>query len=1344
MPNPDSLGLCGRNQTSPCKLIWHSQYDNKVGVYPYDLLPAKRTIWSSASDGGYSFTPPLVEPGQFGPAGFLFGLAGFGPGQSDVFTPNSNVSLSFIKSANRLNVTHVVTQQEIDDANSNEGVASIDIGEYILEVMAVTDLPAIVNQQIEDEDLADIEDSGEHPSDKLFRKLFDLGIPNDQNRLLSVDSDNISAEYRYDNGSVKANDAFHLPRLRVAAGGPGSDITNAIYVDTTSRRLKVDLHKITVDPDIPTTGGGFNRPTPPSYPPGSLQDTRRKPRAGDIIFLTYVAVVKHYMRQSINVAWTIQAADYPSPVCVGFPSSIKVVNYRFYEWNIKDDAWAATNQIYKRLGGWRAVESFNIKGNYSAVIGEFIDVADGSVRVPKEIGDIVMQGGQRVRYMKLSKESRDPSEIPSIRESDLREFINGTDSIAEGEYTVEMGGDFRGGKYHVNDGINGNKNIYKNTVWFTNFTESYLGLQETRAHVFYNVHPLALQKRDVDKIGIERFLAQAIESDIIAGRETSFPFMDDPYNNLPFATGSSAAGASESLSSSNTSFEPIQPVTGYTTANAEIFCGVGGSVRLGSGTFRDIGNADVIAEFSIKSNIITENFEEDTKVFVERNFTQGQVGKTYVSVQGSPGAGRGSVSCVSDSALFSAFAAHAGPDGFLMTNSFLSGYVSEGLSELDYRPDLAPEPIIPDDPPRLDIAHELDYNGILGDIPGFKPGQRVGVDYFADPDSFEYITTDVADVQSKHPSVPTSQISELIPNYTQDDKIIFPLNTGYYGRTEIEYEHFKQFPISAVLIFLVGSSPEEYIDSIFIDRTFGTKKTLIIDHRWMRGNSIELRGAGAHDMSVSKVTIIRLRDDKANDFLTGDDSVSALPGLTARSVLCKTRNVSTGSDRNSILFVFFDDELGGISCLRSSNNALWEFHYGIVERVNEYEARNPFVINANDINTCFLFFSFLNKIFCKPIDYALFNSKDSLIIEQFSDIFILGNPNTELLSKYSDDGRRMRRRLPSFSAAGDLADGVLLDIMGVDIVTGNMNDQTEKRFIEVTKSSGNTILVEEEVRKSGFSIGNRTAFAYRDIDDEFFSVCRTNTGVLKLFFMGTASNEAGGGKQLQCHFSGDDGMNWYDHWEFVDSGYDRLSLYADTERQFVDQSVPSTGNVSQPPHPTVRSVDQHSDDHHPFGINLHWSRLKRHKQDQTGTFDFMSESQVLEVESPYIYYNRQTSDIYFFYIYNRCLLCKVGSDKILDIAFPEFAGGMTEVKEVIEQSRSYFIDGDLSDPAIREEIHMYVNTTLSPPEQMIEGNIIFNHQYGIDNFNEERSISAQRVCAYELPNGGIRVFYKHY
>jgi len=827
-----------------------------------------------------------------------------------------------------------------------------------------------------------------------------------------------------------------------------------------------------------------------------------------------------------------------------------------------------------------------------------------------------------------------------------------------------------------------------------------------------------MHKRDVDKVGIERFLAQAIETDISDGRETSFPFMDDPHVNNPFTS----IGTLESLGSANTSFEPIQPIVGYTVANAEIDCAVGGSVRLGSGSFRKVGNADVMGSFVVHSNTINEKFDEGTKVFVERNFTVGQTGKTYLAVQGDQGISGGGVSCLSDPSKFFDFVAHTDEEGFLMMNSFNDGYILKGISELVYRPDLEPVPNEPDLPANQ-IDDLLNYNGMLGDISGIRPGQRVGVSYFANINSFLFKTTDEDSLPS---GVSSDQIFGLNINRSQDDKIIMSLNTGYYGITELVYEYGASDlgdagAISAVMLFKSSTTIVGSVDSIFIKPTPGVPATLRIDHQWMKGNSIEIIGSGISNVIIHSATITQLKDEKADDFLTGGDTVIEDPNLTSSSVLFKARHVSIGEDINSRLFIFFDDEFDGISCIRSHNfGDAWEYHFGIVEKTQGHEATGSFVVHSPDGNVGFLFFSFLNKIFCKPLDYRLFNYQDSMVVEKFADAISDESPPRERLGAYSEDGRQIRRRLLAWIAAGRVSDESLQFIIGVDPDTG-ISDPTEIRIIERQNNEGEIFDSEEEVNRSSFAIGGRTVIPNIDIESPFFSVIRTNTGEFRLFFLNTTAESGGGGEQLQCHFSNDDGLSWYDYWKFIENGY---------------------GNTEE----EASAV-------YPFGLNLHWSRLAKHKIDQS-EFDLHGDSQVIEIESPYVFYDKQSQNLYIFYVYRSCLLCKVVSDRIFSIAAEESersrnnnsgnkAGGMSKVKESIEQSRSYFIDGDLSSPNTREELHMYINESLSPPQQMTEGNIIFNHQEGIDNFNEERAISAQRVCAYELQHGGIRVLYKH-
>jgi hypothetical protein len=75
---------------------------------------------------------------------------------------------------------------------------------------------------------------------------------------------------------------------------------------------------------------------------------------------------------------------------------------------------------------------------------------------------------------------------------------------------------------------------------------------------------------------------------------------------------------------------------------------------------------------------------------------------------------------------------------------------------------------------------------------------------------------------------------------------------------------------------------------------------------------------------------------------------------------------------------------------------------------------------------------------------------------------------------------------------------------------------------------------------------------------------------------------------------------------------------------------------------------------------------------------------------------------------------------------------MSNVKKLIEREiKAYFVDGDLSN--IKDEINY----------SDVPGNIVFIPINAINTFNSNRRVPTQRVCAYALRNGNVRVFYKN-
>jgi len=1301
---PEFFGLCGRFTPTTCLLSWTSKYANKVGVYPNQLLPSRRTIWHATSDAGFNFSVPIVAPGEtFGiPFGGGLGIfQGFGPPQSDVFVPQTHHILIFARTANRLNVPYIVTQSDFD--SKKEGIALIDVGEFIFEAIGVTDQVQTIEQKLTDEELEEIKGTGEAASDKAFRKLFGQ-IPDNLSRFKGIKINKLGIEYRLDNGGPKINGATELAGI--------GDLRNPSYRDASSRLLKVDLDKVVTKIPI--------KPGEPVPPPGSLQAEARAAKVGDTIFLTYVAVKDHYIRQSIEASWLIQSISVP-PEAFGSASQLKGASYRFYEWNIKNDD---PQGLPIKVAGWRVVESYNIGSNFIAPVG--------AVDTDPELGQFIFNASNGINMVNILDVSAGTQTVGGSTQSEILEFIDNRIGASKStQYNVNLNRTFLGAG--AGNGSNHRYQVdqsFKNAFWYLNrnFRTSFT-YPEAKQHVFYNVHSKALQKRDVDKFGINRFLAVGVESDIIKGKNTFFPFMDDPEVNNP------TTGISKYLDSSNTRFEPIEPISTMTVANLEIEAGVAGAITLGPTGSTD----DIVAVFDVNSNIITERFEEDTRVLVERHFTIGERGLRTVAIEGAA-APRSSITCIGDPARLYSFVAHLNDDNFIVFNNFQTTWFDFGFSNLKYRPDLGSPPILSNDNPTPDQFEEfVGYDGMLGGHFGYQPGKTISISIFADLASFEFKTTSKDIVLRKIPNIDNDNIEE-ITFQTDGDKVIVPIGAGYSGRTDFEYTYSGE-SITALLLFKNGSRLEGVIDGLTIGT--GTNLILSISHHWMKGDTIELVGNGLSEVNITNITVKKIKSNKAVDIL--DDATSSKQSdknaiskgeLYTRSLFFETDIISMGEDNNSRVFIFMNDKNGGISCVQSNDFGFqWYFHYGIIEPIDQEEAQHPFVVNASGQNMCFLFYLFMNKILCRSINYELFQFEDAMLIERFvQDRLVIPENKDELIKEkrglYSTKGRELRRGTVSHPAAGKLTDLKFREISGTDPDTF-ASISFEERIIE--KEDGTSRI--EKVRKNPIDIGPNTAFTNQDIEDIHFSAYRTDSGHMKLFFLAESKAEIGGGNQLQCHFSLDDGQNWYDYWEWIENSFNRIRADNVKHIQWIDRDA----SGDPPPSEDIIAASPDTDQQAFFGINVHWSRLKRHKIGaREGDLALDSESQVLDIESPYVFYQPSVKKVFLFYIYEGCLLCKIFSDKI----FSNTQFGFSNIKTILErQTRSFFVDGDLSNDELREEIHYYTNTETN--ERMIEGNIIFTHQFGIDVFDQTRNISAQRVCATELTHGEVRVFYKH-
>lgn len=1283
----EDFGICGPDNRS-CKISHSSTFPNQVGIYPSEFLPSTSTIWHATFASQF--------PAQFITANIGLDLLGAGLPASQ-FVPispqfhrfQSHHYIIFAQTANRVNVAHTVTQAEIDSGFDNGGVVTIDVGEFVFEFLSVTDQPIKADLDLTEAEIAALQEeelctgncSSESEEDRKFRKLFETPLVNENgealtNRFINIEPNSLGIEYRLDNGSGKSRQALDQSGL--------GDVDNASIRDGSSRKITVQLLNFQVDDDGNTTNIDENNP-----------------EDGTVIYLTYVAVKEHYLRQRISVVWQVidpGTAEFASE-CISQPVNFNISHYRFFEWDMEPESGQEGQP--SKLSGWRVTETFKSNVNFVAPV----DVGNNDTT----LGDFAV-GRLDIPTISVT----DFLEAKS-KPSEVQAFINERNSTDRFTFQsnhrlqvslTELTGN---GAYHVNT----SGNIFKEAPWFQRgqFTR-YDDAVEASEHVFYNVHQRALKKRDVDKWGIERFLAEQLEQGIRSGEDTNFPFMDDSDVDDP------TSRANESLDASNTLFLPVQPTTSY-GGNFFTTCGSIGSFPTSINITDDINSYH-----SFSSNIIKERFDEGTRVLVERNFAvgAGPLGANLITIEGVGGGGKGSITCLADPSREYGFASHTNDDKFLVYNLFSNGRVEEAVRKLAYRPDEVSPPFKNNDSPTVDQFEPLvGISGMIGDLPGVQPGRAVAIASCANSESF--ITTEI--------------------DFTLDTNLTMPIDNGYHGSLVINYTLAEGSgkDEDAFLLAKIGSQIVGVIDGLVVR---SAAKSLRINFQWMRASSFELVGLRVADMIISTVVATSINEDQVNDFLNEESSHdlayasgSLTDKLTNRSIFFTTDILTMSEDEHSVLYIFFNDNDGGISAAASNDyGSEWHYHYGIVEKMAGINSLNPFAVTHFKGNSCFLFFQMNGKILVKKIPFSLFKLTDANMISRFErDVFqaadtASGTSAVENKTIYSNEGKILRRSVISYVAAGDLTDIQFLEALG-QVPDSTNFEPTETREVEGSETT---------VRKNPMGRGSSTAFNNINVKDIFFSAYRRDNGELRLFYMADTAD----GPLLQCHFSTDDGQTWYDFWEFIQNRYNRMRFDPDKNTQFIDRSaagdvIPSTKQGTDP-------LESGRDPE--FGVNIHWSRLAKDKITE-GELTADSESQVLGISAPYVFCQSTFDRIFLFYIYKNCLLCKVFGEDIFSNAITSKSGnvddpvsGMALVKDVIEkQTRAYFIDGSLSSANIREELHSFADE--ANEEIVGSGNIIFRYPFAVDNFGDDRRISPQRVCAYSTPTGLVRVFYKH-
>lgn len=1258
---PEFFGLCGRHTVRPCKLSWASDYNLRVGSYPSDFLPSSRTIWHATAQGGYSFHPPVISPGDsFGlPLLGFFTSTGSLSLQFDNFQPSTRVVFSFCRIANRLNVAHVLTEAEINSANlqdpTSSGIAEINVGEYVFEAICVTDQQEAINQTLTPEEITQIENQ-ESTADRLFRKLFEQNIPEGRNRLIGVKVNKQGIEYRLDNGDSKAISALDS----TGTGTFVNENSSQSYRDGSSKILLIDVKKLT---DRVQTNDSSN----------TLQGQRRQPKAGDIIYLSYVAVTQHYIRQSVNVKWSINALSLP-PQCFAYPTSIKVASFRFFDWTLVD------NTI---LSGWRCVETDNVPVNIMSVFNSQNRIL-GEVPIGGSVNNASYQ------YIPLSTNI-----------NQLNNYIANRSLLPVFSYSSNQSTESC--PFLQDKGVNDSRFAYQNSDWYkrNNFT-TFDSCIDVNQKILFNTHPNSMKKRDVDKFGIEYSLAAQIQQDINSGKNPFVPFLDG--SDL-FTSGSSSY-----LTNSNFSINPIQPLTKWSLGNLEVECAVGGGIALGFNSgFNGFG--DVLGVFGIISPIISERFEKDTKILVEFFATEGEFGPNIIAIEGSS-TSFNCVSCIDSLDQTNHFVFHFDEQNFIKFNTFKIGNIEESLINLSYRPDLS-----------IDTNQKyLGYNLLIGDNPSYSNGLSVESSFYLTDTNFKYFTNSIEKL-----SIEKNNITDInFINFSKTNtEIKIEVEAGFYGNLYIEYEYLG---ITSNEILIKLNSGEFLVCAI--DSIAFNPGNLILDlnFKWQKIDSILITGNNFEKLNIKFFYITKLKDEIAKDFLFQVNSVNNNNKLFSAPVLYKSNVFSVSQDDKGGLFVFFNDDAGGISCANSNDNGIsWIVYYGIVEKIDNYNSINPFAVSAKEQNSVLLFYEFNKKILCKLIPFELFKQQDSFIVERYIDrVSIDNSTKTERLGLFSDSGRSLRRDVISYVAAGDLSDTAFLNLFGK-----HPSEPEDSFFEPIRLETLPGVFVDISKSKNPIRIGSATGLVNQDINDPYFSAYKKDNGQLFLFFMGQTEN----GYELQCNYSVNNGLSWYYYWEYIEFSTNRLKIDQNKRTEFIG----SLGGYD------FQTDNLPSNQTYYFGLNVHWSRLKTHKTDPS--LGLESDSQIMSISAPYIYYHPFMAYLFIFYIYKGCLLCKIVNENIFDIGIGSRSSNITGlkgfslVKDVIERrTRSHFVDGFLNNSELLEEINFYVNQETK--ERQVEGNIIYPYVGSLNNFNSDRKIENQRICAYRFSDCNIRVFYK--
>lgn len=835
------LGKCGRAQNE-CKVVWSSAFSSRVAPYPSDYLPSKLTIWYANTTGGYSFNVSTEDPFGGLVSGAFVSLGSLATYSNIALNPLSKIVLIFAQTENKINVPYKITQENIDTANQNNGIVTIDIGSYPLEFIGVTDYPVevILEKDLTTTEISDIKKNHDTVDDYLFRKLFELGINEIYDRFVEIVPNEAGIAYRMDNGTDLSDSILGI--------GTPYDLNQANYKDGTSKLIEINLAK-------PKADGSFIK-------------------VGDIVYLSYVSITKHYFRQLLKVKWALVAQTLGGiSQCVVYPNVVKNINFRFFEW---------TDPVTKEtLKGWRATDACNMNPwiAYANTLG------------------VLAVSTQKV--------------------------YNGKEYVTNSDFSSRQLANF---VYRYPSSIR---------------TTEVKSLEQ----VMFNVHPLALQKPDTEKYGYEKTLADYIVSN---GKNAQTPFFDK-YGTIVYA--SSASGNPnvyplpyDLCDSSNFLISPIKNTAKYTQANAEANCS---TANLFSGN----GGDDILVSYSISSNVITEQLDKKTRIYVEHFSTQGEKPYKLLSVQSVLGSGV-ITSCVRLPSNPHTVYLDSNPESYLSYRIFANKDIETSISRLSYSPSSNITADIP----------LLGYNGLFGDDPGSSDGRDVSLESSLTDTSFSYIVSDTTIRDIFRLPLQTAFLTTTL----SDNKIFITLPDGYYGHLYLLLK-LKSQPTTPELLCTFFGNTNTYVDNVLINSQNSHSNynyEISLPHAWTHCNKIEISGDTLSLVSSYSVYEISLKTDKTTDF-------------TQNGSLLQTKEPSAGYDRDGRIFAFFTDNSGNISLARSTDLArTWKYFYSITSKIDSDTCRFPFVVSDDKQNLCYIFYTLRNKLLCKVVNISYFSEND--------------------------------------------------------------------------------------------------------------------------------------------------------------------------------------------------------------------------------------------------------------------------------------------------------------------------------------------------------------------------------